>query len=259
MWRGMVTAIRTLTLFPVPGREAANMAGALPWFPIVGFMLGVILYGFSILFGYDRAGQWPSGTAVLLVVAGTVFTRGLHLDGLSDWADGFWGGRDRESTLRIMKDPHTGAFGVVAIVSMLLAKYVCFAELIRIGFQPWIVAALVVSRTAQVWMACSLPYARAEGGKAAPFVQGARPWHMAAATVLAALLLAAWSRAGVWLWVLAVGVAWLMMRFMAVWSRARIHGVTGDVLGATSEIIEVSILALGVVCRIGIQSPGVYL
>jgi adenosylcobinamide-GDP ribazoletransferase len=251
MWRGLVTAIRTLTSFPMPGRDAANMAGALPWFPVVGLLLGLALYWLSILLGYDRDGRWPSGMAVLLVVVGTVFTRGLHLDGLSDWADGFWGGKDRESTLRIMKDPHAGAFGVVAIVGMLLAKYACFAELIRVGFQPWIVAALVLSRTAQVWLACWLPYARAEGGKAAPFVQGARQMHKALATALAAVLLTAWFRADNWLWVPALVVAWLLARGMAMWSRARIHGVTGDVLGATSEIVETSILALGVMSRLG--------
>ena len=35
MIRGLVTALRTLTLLPVPGRDSARLADALPWFPAV--------------------------------------------------------------------------------------------------------------------------------------------------------------------------------------------------------------------------------
>ena len=126
--------MRTLTVLPVPGRDAGNMASSLPWFPVVGLILGWILCGLAHAAQYvvDMVGPifapdtwypstpWHGGVAALLLIGGVVLTRGLHLDGLADWADGFWGGHDRDTVLRIMKDSHTGAFGNIAVTCMLL-------------------------------------------------------------------------------------------------------------------------------------------
>src|SRR5512145_1363019 len=122
MLHGLVTALRTLTILPVPGSDASDMSRALPWFPLVGCLLGFLLWGLAWGFGF-MAVFWPGGTALVVVAASAILTRGLHLDGLADWADGFGGGRDKERTLAIMKDSHVGAFGVIALIIVLIARW----------------------------------------------------------------------------------------------------------------------------------------
>ena len=267
MLTGLVTALRTLTILPVPGRDADRMSSALPWFPVVGMLLGGILcavpQALSAALG-EGHGFWCEGTAVVLLVAGTILTGGIHLDGLADWADGFFGARDRDAVLRIMKDSRIGSFGCIALVLVLLAKWACLARLLSLGrHAEWILAAYVVSRTAQVLLATSQPYARPEGGTAAAFVQGAGLRHAVLAMVAALILLGVpggvdWHTllvAGVdggwvyWKWLKQLSALLILGGVFAagfgMWCRRRIGGITGDTLGACSEIVETLVLAVG--------------
>jgi adenosylcobinamide-GDP ribazoletransferase len=237
----LTTALRTLTLLPAPGRDAQTLAAALPWFPAVGALVGGALYGLMAAAMRLPGGGWPAGAAAAAVLGGTLLTRGLHLDGLADWADGFGGGRDRESTLRIMKDPSVGAFGTLALVGALLAKWVAFERLAGCGTGLWVVAACVAARTVQVDLAVWLPYARAEGGTAEGFVRDSRPAHFLAALALAAALVVGLCGP---VGALALGAAGLAGRAFGWWCRRRVGGVTGDLLGAASELVETALLLI---------------
>jgi adenosylcobinamide-GDP ribazoletransferase len=235
---GLVTALRTLTILPVPGRDAQELARALPWFPLVGCLLGLLLWGAGL--GIDLlAGGWGAGAALAATAGSAVLTRGLHLDGLADWADGFGGSCDRERTLAIMKDPHTGAFGVVAVLLVLLGRFAACDRLAEAGHLSWIVAACIVSRAAMAELAACLPYARAEGGTAGPFVDGALPSHRIGALALAALLASA---CGGLAGVLLLAGGWIACRLLGSWFRKRAGGVTGDLLGACCELVETGLL-----------------
>ncbi len=241
MIAGIVTAFRTLTIFPVPGRDAEDMADSLPWFAVVGCVMGFIVYGLCRLTGFVGAGAWPEGVAVVALVAGTVLTRGLHLDGLADSADAFGSISDKHRTLQIMKDPHVGVFGVLALVTVLIAKWVAFTRLAAGSGLIWIAAAYIVSRTSTVELAGWLPYARPEGGTGAAFVQNAGRRHRLWALFSAlALLLVIYGSAGA----LLLGVGWIVSRLFGLWCRRRVGGVTGDLLGACSEIVETVILVV---------------
>jgi adenosylcobinamide-GDP ribazoletransferase len=214
------------------------MSDALPWFPLVGCVLGAILYGLARA-GSLLLGDWPEGLAALVLAGSVLLTRGFHLDGLADWADGFGGGRDRAQTLAIMKDSKVGVFGMVALILVLLTKWVAFARLVDVGSLHWIVSACIVSRTTMVQLAVRLPYCRPEGGTARPFVNEARFCHLAWALLLSLLLLLLISGpAGV---VVLIG-GLIGCRFLRLWFHRRIGGVTGDLLGASSEIIETGLL-----------------
>jgi len=238
MFRGLVTALRTLSVLPVPGRGAQDMSAALPWFPAAGCLLGLLLYGLALLAGL--AG-WPAGTATAVLVGGVLLTRGLHLDGLADCADGFGGGWDRERTLAIMKDSHVGTFGALALILVLLARWAALVRLAEAGLAFWVVGAYIVSRATMTGLAVRLPYARPEGGTGAAFVNGARPrhgfWALASA---AGLVLMGFGAAGVG----ALAAGWTLSGALGLWSRRRIGGVTGDVLGANCEIVETGVLVL---------------
>lgn len=241
MFSGLISAVRTLTAIPCPGREAADAAAGLPWYPIVGALLGGVLYGLGTGAQALVPGGWAQGTAALLVVAGILLTRGLHLDGLADWADGFWGGWNREQTLRIMKDSHVGTFGALALVTVILAKWVALQRLVGLGMMLWIVPAYPISRMSVVGLAYSLPYARPEGGTGGAPVRGARLSHYAVAIFSAAFFSIALCGPRVAALLVA---GWFVSLALSVWFRYRIGGVTGDLLGATSELVETAVLVL---------------
>jgi len=241
MLRGLVTALRTLSILPVPGRGAQEMASSLPWFAVAGCILGLILYGVALLADLAMAGAWPQGTASAVLIGGVVLTRGLHLDGLADCADGFYGAWDRKRALAIMKDPHIGTFGVAALVLVLLVRWVALARLAASGLAFWIVGAYIVSRLAMVELAVWLPYARPEGGTGAAFVQGAPPahglWALASAGIL---IVGGFGAAGA----AALAAGWAIAAMIGLYARRRVGGVTGDVLGACCEIVETAVLIL---------------
>ncbi len=238
--RGLATAIRTLSILPFPGREAEHMADALPWFPAVGALLGWLL-----LVGAWCLGQlpviWEQGIALFILVGGVLLTRGFHLDGLADCADGLWGGYSREKRLAIMKDSHIGVFGVTAVTVLLLAKWVCLVRLTTVEGLLWLPTAWIVSRTVPVALALFLPYARDEG-TAKEFVRSGKKVHLGAALTLAALLI--WIGGGP-----AHLTAWLPAALFALlwgyYARLRLGGVTGDVLGASVEVTETLVLFFG--------------
>jgi adenosylcobinamide-GDP ribazoletransferase len=174
-----------------------------------------------------------------MVAGGVLLTRGFHLDGLADAADALGSLAPRERMLAIMKDSAVGAFGVLALVLTLGAKWIAVARLVESGTGVWIVAAYVVSRAAQVELAVVLPYARAEGGTARAFVRDARGVHRLVAWTLAFLMITlVCGPAGVAVlvggWLLARALGWRFMKMLG--------GVTGDLLGATSEIVETAVL-----------------
>lgn len=241
---GLVTALRTLTVLPVPGRDAKDFSSSLYWFPLVGFLLGLVLAGVVTISEKFTGTVWPEGTAVLLVLLSAVLTRGLHLDGLSDWADGFWGGRDREKILAIMKDPSIGAFGGTALVIFLLAKWVCITKMLYAGKEEWIIGAFIISRSMQVVLASSFPYARPEGGTAESFINNAGPKHRLTAIILGELLVLATCGINMSS-VFVFAAAWIVTIGFGRWSHRKIGGVTGDILGAVSEITETIVLAGG--------------
>lgn len=236
--RALVSALRTLTILPIPGKDATNLASALPFFPAIGVLIGATVI--SALYAISLTG-WTTGAGVLAMILAVWITRGLHVDGLADVADALGASRTRERRLEIMKDPHTGAFGVMAIVANLLLKAVALGHLAACNQWSIAVVPFIVARTAQVMLATTLPYARAEGGKAGAFVAEARPHHLVLALVAAtAFCLAASGLAGVLL-LLQGGVIAFLLR---LWMKHHFGGVTGDLLGASSELIETGLLTL---------------
>jgi adenosylcobinamide-GDP ribazoletransferase len=243
MMRGFTTAVRLLTMLPIPGREAERLADALYWFPVVGMLLGAVLWLTAGLFAVLTP-DWAMGPAGIITAVGAVLTLFLHLDGLADWADGFLCGKDRERTLAIMKDPHMGAFGVVTLILVLLMKWISVTRLIECSTPHWLVIACVISRTLQVDLAVALPYARAQDGKVGPFIEESHGKHRAVALIVASCLtILLGGPAGV----LALVAAWMVARILARWFLRRVGGVTGDLLGAASELIETGVLFAGAV------------
>lgn len=233
MISSFVSAMRTLTAIPVPGTDCKQHEDSLYAFPVVGAVLGGLLW---LVAG---TGQWlPQWvTAAFMVVAQTLLTRGFHLDGIADAADGFGGGYTKERALEIMKDSTVGAFGAIALVLTLLLKLVLFYSLLTLNHAEIIVASMVISRTAQVFQCVTLPYARPDG-TAATSVRKAHQTHLTVALILCAALLLISKPASLWLLPLGLLAAFLW----GLYCRKRVDGITGDLLGATNEIVEIAVL-----------------
>ncbi len=242
--RGLVTALRTLTVLPIPGKEAVRFCSALHWFPVVGLLLGLIQAGAGYL---SMAAGWSEFAAAVVLLAGVLLTRGIHVDGFADVADGFFGGGNVERRLRIMKDPAVGSFGALSLVLLFIFKWVVLVKLISLGLYDWIVSGVVLARLSQVLLASSLPYARNEGGTASGFVDGAGPLHLVSSVSISFIILFVLFN-GIFLpFGFALLAASVSVAFSGFLSLKKIEGVTGDVLGASSELTEALVWGAGAV------------
>ncbi len=246
-------AWRLLTVVPLPlipdvTERPAGRAAA--YFPLVGAILGLGLAGAAWL-----ARGWlpePVGAALLLALwAG--LTGLLHLDGFMDSYDGLLPPRDPARRLEIMKDSRVGAFGVVGVILLLLVKY--SALLVLVGgesgpvsktgplFQtgPLLIIIPTLARWGMVWQMGRYPLARREG-IAVFFRQGLGWPQMALASLLAGSVTAL---AGWWGLLLLAATA-LTTIGLARLALARLGGLTGDIYGATCEVVEVLLLVVAV-------------
>ena len=183
------------------------------------------------------------GVAALMLLASVILTRSLHLDGLADLADAIGGGWDRDRRLEIMKDSSLGVFGAVAVTVTLLCKWLAFSRLVTAAGAIWVILIFMISRAMQVNLAVKLSYARSEGGTALPYVQGATGYQRAVALIVALIAALAYGPIGVLFLLIAETLTWAY----GGWCRKYMGGITGDLLGAGNEIIEVVLLFMAAI------------
>ena len=237
-------ALSFLTRLPAPGaasfgpREVGR--GAL-CFPLVGALVGCI----TVAVAWLLRGIGPAWLVAILAVAVTLRSTGaFHQDALADFADGFGGGLTREAVLRIMHDSTIGAYGAIALILALLLRVGCTAVLIDAEAWGFLVVAGAMGRWPSVLMGGAMPYAYAEG-KA---LGRALTDHIGAVECLGAtgiaIAIGAWCGGSVCLGaVIACGVVALWFSWTAM---RRVGGVTGDTMGATTEVCELAVLLLAV-------------
>jgi adenosylcobinamide-GDP ribazoletransferase len=242
--RSLRLAVSWLTVLPVRtpiqvDRDTARQA--LYWAPVVGAGLGLLAAGALSALHAMRAPALLAGLIVVAILAG--LTRGMHLDGLADTADGLgcYGGPQR--ALAVMRDSSCGPFGVVALVLVLSTQMVALGALSETGRLIPVVLAMIAGRVAFGWCARrGVPPARPAGLGA--LVAGSQPpvipvaWAVA---LLAASLTAVPGRP--WQGALAIVLAALMVVTLSAHTHRRLAGVTGDVLGAAAELTTTLILA----------------
>ncbi len=236
-------AFGTLSVLPVRltrwDRPAAR--GGMLAAPLVGLAVGLCAAAVGGALLFLDAG--PLLAAVATVAVPAVLTRGLHLDGLADVADGLGSGKPAEDALRVMKQSDIGPFGVLTLLFVLLGQVAAVYELYGGGWARGALAvtvAAVAARTALTLASrAGVPAARPEGLGAA--VAGAVPVRSAAVAVTAVTLACAAAgfaygpypaavRCAAAL-LLSLACAELMLRHC----RRRFGGVTGDVFGALAE------------------------
>jgi adenosylcobinamide-GDP ribazoletransferase len=255
-WSGLRLSVTLLTVIPLrgpvtePSRETA--AAAMAWAPAVGLLLGGIAAAVLVVADHPL-GAGPLTAAGLAVAALALLTRGLHLDGLADLADGLGSGQPAARTLDIMRRSDTGPFGIVTLVLTLVIQVgaLAHAEAAGGGRGPAaLIAAAVTGRLALTW-ACRRGVAAARPSGLGAMVAGTvRPAVAAGITLAVLAATVSVVRTGFTGFTLPLAVvAGLAAAFVLQWHAVRrLGGITGDVLGAlieTAATVTLVVAAMG--------------
>jgi adenosylcobinamide-GDP ribazoletransferase len=239
-------ALRFLTMIPAPGVERVEddwLMRAAKYFPLVGIIVGCVSAIVLLLAGEIWSGLLP---ALLAIAAGIVLTGALHEDGLADTADGFGGGRSRESRLAIMKDSRIGSYGALALGMTVALRVAALAAL-----PPWIGAAALIGahaggRLAAAAVMTALPYAGDPAATKLSYVDAPlRSPEIALATIFMLVALTPLARSGIFAALIGLVFGAALAGWLVDRARELIGGYSGDVLGATEQLFEVGFL-LGV-------------
>jgi adenosylcobinamide-GDP ribazoletransferase len=232
-------ALQFLTILPIQIKskiKEQDFGRSLLYFPIVGALIGLMLAAVAAYLRFLP--DLVAGACVLM--ASIIITGGIHLDGFADTCDGFYGSRSKDEILKIMRDSRIGVMAVAGIVTLLLLKFTLIVSIPRNFLWKGLIMMATFSRWAQALACLSSTYARTEG-KAKFFIEYARKREI----ILGGLFTLA-----LFLWMAKVkGVLIFASGFLCVllfiqYAKRKIGGMSGDTIGATSEIAEAAVLFL---------------
>ncbi len=238
----LLAAFSLLTRLPVPvdharaGKRGADAAWA---FPLVGLILGGMFGILGVFLGWIGV---PNGMVAAFILLGFAMATGaMHEDGLADFADGIWGGATVERRLEIMKDSRIGAYGAMALIVFLLARFSGIATLQGWDLLLTLAAVGAASRALMVGVMFMLAPAKPTGLSASAGQPSARKTGVALAIGLAAcVVLTGFS--GIILFT-AMAIAIIPVCTIAI---KKLNGQTGDVLGAAQQSAEIAGLAIAI-------------
>ncbi|MFH1519543.1 MAG: adenosylcobinamide-GDP ribazoletransferase [Candidatus Omnitrophota bacterium] len=255
--RQFLIALQFLTILPIkisaqgaclPARQGSAYGGkskiseedfgkSLLYFPVVGALIGLVLT--LALFLLEFLPTLVIGAFILIL--SIVITGGIHLDGFADTCDGFYGHRPKERILEIMRDSKIGAMGMIGIVSLLLLKFSLIVSIPQGILWKVLIVMVAFGRWSQA-LACYISeYARKEG-KAKCFVEYASGDEFRIGTFFTlALFFVLLGLKGVVLFIFSLVPVLVFINYVS----KKIGGMTGDTIGAASEISEIIILFFG--------------
>lgn len=236
-------AFSMFSRFPMPRLDwtPRRMRGVMACFPLVGLVVGggVFLWGLaSQLLGL---GELLRGVGFALVPLG--LTGGIHLDGLADTADALASQGSPQRKQEILRDPHIGAFAVMAVSTYLMAFAALGSQLeLRRGTLGALAGVFILSRCLSALGMVLFPLARG-GGLAHAFAVPAARRVTAGVGLVGGILTAA---AIIWLGgipgaaaVLASLATFAVYRF---WLLGQFGGLSGDLAGWFVEVAELAAL-----------------
>lgn len=248
--KSFITVLQFFTRIPIKKDMAAtseDFAKGIVYFPIIGLIIGA----FNLLV-YLGAAKLISGLfpVVCAILANTVITGALHIDGLADTCDGLFSSRNKERMLEIMKDSRIGTNGAVAVLLDFLLK---ISVLYALDTKKILLALLlspIAAKTIVVLLIFLSDYARKEGGMGGLFLVK-QPFIRAVTGILIGTGVVFFFAKGAGLLLLAICLAASIAYRHFVYSK--IQGMTGDTLGAANEVVEVVFLiAFAAFGRVGL-------
>ena len=227
--RNLISALQFITILPMGKTKSYDPPKMIPYFPLVGILLGLLL---AIFDGIVVKFWTPPVAALLDVIFLVALTGAFHIDGLGDTADGLLGPRSRDKALEIMKDSRIGTMGLVAILFGLALKWGGITGL-DAHRRMLLIVVPAYARSGILFGMRYLPYGRSNGiGK--PFFQKKIAlrhfWGLIFPIGLSLML----GLKALWL-----GLAFAMIiGMLLLFFKKRMGCITGDMLGAMVEITE---------------------
>ena len=235
--KSICVAFSMYSKIPMPRVEwnEKNMKYAMCFFPLIGAVIGGLMLLVRFLCG--RFGFNTSVYAVVMTALPVLVSGGIHTDGFIDTVDALSSYGDKEKKLEILKDPHTGAFAIIACCSYFLAAFGIWTEaksldigILGIGF--------ILSRTLSGFGVCKFPCAK-KSGLAATFAEAADRKRCTIVLIIEMILCMA---AMIWLDPLrgafACAAAVLVCLGCRHLSMQKFGGITGDTQGFFLQVCE---------------------
>jgi len=236
-------ALRFLTILPFPELKeerktdfSLEVANSTPFFPLVGFFIGILLFFIYFAFGF-----LSSDLLSLILLSFWIFVTGaLHIDGFADMIDGLSGGKDRKEILQIMQDAHLGAKGVAGVFLFLLLKFILIKNVASSSNALLFIFSPCAGRWGMVVGSSVIPYAKKKGMAEFSSFTGLKEVLLSTfiAAVLGVLIL---GFSSLFLLLITGGFCLLFSLYL----KKRMGGFTGDTLGALGEMEEALVLLAG--------------
>ncbi|MCK5830601.1 MAG: adenosylcobinamide-GDP ribazoletransferase [Methylococcales bacterium] len=228
-------ALQFLTIIPITHSTIASdqqLGNSSLFYPVIGLIIGSLL----VLSSLWLSGLSISIQAAIILIIWVLLTGGLHLDGLADCADAWVGGLgSKQRSLDIMKDPAAGPIAVVILVLLLLLKWSLISFVIEQNTIEVLLLPPILGRIAILILMLTTEYIRTDGlGKK---IVTNLPTLAVKGLTLFCMLLSTY-----YLGVLPISFMLVLLLVIYYQSKQRLGGVTGDVYGASVELVEVVVL-----------------
>jgi adenosylcobinamide-GDP ribazoletransferase len=258
--KGLRSAFTLLTILPVGPRqpldlrERRNANATALWFPLVGLFVGLVgAVAIKLVRSWYQTWSVQLLPAILALALAALLTRGMHLDGLADVADGLGASREPERSLAVMRDPALGAFGVMTLVFVVLLQAACLERCIVSHRGTLSVTLAMTTGRVAMMLACREGVKPATESGLGALLIGKVRLLPAAAVALAVAVAGALGgkfdidggrdRLAVHA-VLAFVAALLVAEGLRLWISRRLNGITGDVLGLINEAATLVVLLI---------------
>ena len=244
MIKGLIMAISTYSKLPMPRVkwDESAMRYSMCFFPVVGAIVGAIWLGVYYLL--DKVGCSVILSAAVLTALPLVITGGIHMDGFLDTVDALSSYKPKEEKLKILKDPHTGAFAIIFCGVYLLLYFGMVSELIlHAEKESFYVMALgfMLTRILSGMSVEAFPKAKKEGMLADTASMSSK-WNLSVLSVELGIVLGLMGLFGGRQGIFAIVAALLVFIYYRVMSVKKFGGITGDLAGYFLQLCELFIL-----------------
>lgn len=244
VWNHFLTAVMLLTRLPVGAwcrYSSEAVSASIVYFPAVGALVGVI----GALTLTLSSHSLPHSLAVLTSMLATILVTGAyHEDGLADATDGIFGGNSPSRRLEIMKDSRIGNYGAIALWFSFTAKFFILQDLLTSGVAATCYAMILshaLGRTSAVALLNLQPHVGSDPSRSQPYcrkLSSSQIWAAILPPTVSTLLI--YQISGVP--IIAANI--LVLFCLSMFFESRLGGITGDCLGATVQLSELTTLTV---------------
>lgn len=242
MIKQLIILIQFMTRIPVfvnVEYDEEKLGKSIKYFPLVGAIIGIFLYGINILAGKITVNRQIA--AIIIIIVEIFITGLIHIDGLADTADGLFSYAEKEKILEIMKDSRVGTNGAVALILYFMTKVILLSEI-----RPeYIILYPVISRLSTSINAGLGEYARKNGMSNEIIAKNGK--KEAGISIIITMILSFIILKVKGLIILIFAILFILLLMKGV--KRKIGGITGDTMGASLELTSILVLLAGVVLK----------